>query len=165
MVKAKESCFTVRLFFYDSSRVLVRYSYFVHTLKPKSMQELYVAIVDDDEDDVQLLKECFEKYNSIEVRSFSTSQAFLDTPMNGSLPCLLVIDLNLPDIRGVDLIDQIKANPTLADVPIVVYTTSYSRSEQVNCEELKIRLLKKPDTVLEWNKIALIMAQHCDESL
>ena len=129
------------------------------------MQDLYIAIIDDDEDDVHLLKECFEKYNSIQVKSFSTSHAFLDTPMNGSLPCLLVIDLNLPDIRGTDLIDQIKANPTLADVPIIVYTTGYSRSEQVSCEELKIRLLKKPDTVLEWDKIASMMAQHCDKSL
>jgi CheY-like chemotaxis protein len=128
------------------------------------MQDLYIAIVEDDEEDVQLLTDCFRKYNSIEIRAFPYAQEFLDTSFEGALPCLLVIDLNLPDIRGIDLIDQIKAHPLLSEVPIIVYTTSYSRSEQVSCEELKIRLVKKPDTVLQWEEVALMMAHHCDES-
>ena len=129
------------------------------------MQDLYVAIIDDDEEDVTLLKDCFKKYNSISIKSFSTSQKFLDFPLNGSSPCLLVIDLNLPDIRGMDLIDQIKANSRLADIPIIVYTTGYTPKEQVTCEDLKIMLLKKPDTVIKWDEIAYLMAKHCDQSL
>jgi CheY-like chemotaxis protein len=130
------------------------------------MQDLYIALIEDDEDDIQILQECFKKYNSIEIRNFLSSQDFLDTSLNeSSLPCLLVIDLNLPDIRGIDLIDRIKAIPVLADVPIIIYTTIYSRTEKITCEDLNIRLLKKPDTVVEWDNIALMMAQHCDASM
>jgi CheY-like chemotaxis protein len=129
------------------------------------MQDLYIAIVDDDEEDVELLKECFKKYNSIEIRAFANGLDFLENSFNGALPCLLVIDLNLPDIRGIDLIDQIKANPLLSQLPIIVYTTSYSRFEEISCDELKIRLVKKPDTILKWDAIALMMANHCDSSL
>jgi len=63
------------------------------------------------------------------------------------------------------LIDQIKADPALAEIPIIVYTTSYTPREKISCEDLKIQLLKKPDTVLAWDKVALLMAQHCDKSL
>jgi CheY-like chemotaxis protein len=130
------------------------------------MQDLYIALIEDDEDDIHMLQECFKKYNLIEIRNFLSSQDFLDTSLNeSSLPCLLVIDLNLPDIRGIDLIDRIKAIPVLADVPIIIYTTIYSRTEKITCEDLNIRLLKKPDTVVEWDNIALMMAQHCDASL
>jgi CheY-like chemotaxis protein len=129
------------------------------------MKELYIAIVDDDEDDVELLKDCFKKYASIEIRDFSSGQAFLENHFGDALPCLLVIDLNLPDIRGIDLIDQIKANSLLSDLPIIVYTTNYTPREQISCDELKIRLVKKPDTFLKWDEIALIMAHHCDENI
>ena len=129
------------------------------------MQDLYIAIIDDDEDDVTLLQECFEKYNFITVKGFSSGQEFLDNVVKASLPCLIVIDLNLHDIRAVDLIDQIKANSQLAEVPIIVYTTAYTPKEQISCEELQIRLLKKPNTILEWDNIALMMVKHCDQSL
>jgi CheY-like chemotaxis protein len=129
------------------------------------MKELYIAIVDDDEDDVQLLKDCFKKYASIEIRDFPSGQAFLENHFGDALPCLLVIDLNLPDIRGIDLIDQVKANSLFSDLPIIVYTTAYTRREQISCDELKIRLVKKPDTILKWDEIALMMAHQCHESL
>jgi CheY-like chemotaxis protein len=129
------------------------------------MQNLYIAIIDDDEDDVSLLKECFKKYKSIACKGYSTGQKFLDDPFEDGIPCLLVVDLNLPDIRGIDLIDLVKANPLLANIPIIVCTTDYSRTEQINCDDLKITLLKKPDTILEWDEIALMMARHCDQSL
>ena len=129
------------------------------------MQEPFIALIEDDQDDVAILTECFKKYDSFSIKNFTSGQEFLDAPLNGSLPCLIVIDLNLPDIRGIQLVDHIKANPVIADVPIIIYTTDYTRNEQATCEELKIRLLKKPDTYIDWDKIALMMAQHCDTSL
>ena len=129
------------------------------------MQELYIAVVEDDGDDLALLQECFKKYDSILIKGFSSAKKFLDHPLNGSAPCLIVVDLNLPDIRGVDLIDQIKANPALADVPIIVYTAGYTPRDKISCDELQIKLYKKPDTALGWEDIALMMAQHCDKSL
>lgn len=125
----------------------------------------YIAIIDDDEDDVRMLTQCFEKYHSISIKGFFSAQQFLDASLNDSLPCLLVVDLNLPDIRGIDLINEIKLKPLLEQIPIIVYTTSYTPRDQVSCKDLKITLLKKPDTVLEWDRIALLMAQHCDSHL
>ena len=129
------------------------------------MRDLYIAIIDDDKGDMDLLTECFEKYHAIAVKGFSSAQKFLDHSFNGGVPCLLVVDLNLPDIRGIDLIDQIKANQALAEIPIIVYTTGYTPREEISCEELQISLFKKPHTVLEWDKIALLMAKHCDSTL
>ena len=72
-----------------------------------------------------------------------------------------MIDLNHPDIRGLELVEQIRLNSIFTDIPVVIYTSIYSRHEARACEELNISLLKKPDTLEEWDKIASIMLQFC----
>jgi CheY-like chemotaxis protein len=127
------------------------------------MQDL-IAIIDDDEDDVELLKQFLKKISSISIHNFSTGEQFLADTTNGNLPCLLIVDLNLPDIRGMDLIRQIKSHPLLLAVPIVVFTTDYSRAEQKSCEELQIKLIKKPDTGLAWEEVALMIYRQCNHN-
>jgi CheY-like chemotaxis protein len=131
------------------------------------MEELFIALVDDDEDDLAILKESFTPYNSIAIRSFLNGKKFLDSieTINGSNPCLIVIDLNLPDIHGLDLAEQIKSNPLLDKIPIIVYTTAYSPAELARCKKLKIEIFRKPSTVQHWEKIALMMAMNCSHPL
>jgi CheY-like chemotaxis protein len=129
------------------------------------MQDVFIAIIDDDEEDVELLKQFFKKISSISIHDFSTGEQFLADTSKENLPCLLIVDLNLPDIRGMDLIKQIKSNPIFSSVPIIVFTTSFSRTEQKTCEELQIKLLKKPDTGLAWEEVALMMARNCNHIL
>jgi CheY-like chemotaxis protein len=128
------------------------------------MKDLYIALVEDDEDDAQLLKEIFENYRSISINHFFTGQSFLDT-LNGNLPCLIVLDINLPDIQLMDLIHKIRASKLLGLIPIMVYSTNFSPAQQENCERFNIELFKKPNTLKEWADLAHIMATHCDRSL
>ena len=134
-------------------------------LKPYLMQDSYIAMIDDDEDDVAILKDCFEKYHSISIKSFPSGQKFLNSDFNESLPCLIVLDLNLYDIRGTDFIERIRANSSIAHVPVIVYTADYSLRDKVNCDDLQIQLLHKPATFLEWDHIAALMAQNCEQAV
>ena len=129
------------------------------------MQELFIALIEDDEDDVGLMTDCFKKQSSFSIKSFSSGQDFLDYSLNGSLPCLFVVDLNLPDIRGLYFVEQIRLNSVLTNVPVIIYTTDYTRHEAKACEELNIQLLKKPDSLQEWDNIAAAMLQYCNTGL
>jgi CheY-like chemotaxis protein len=128
------------------------------------MKDLFIALVEDDEDDAELLKEIFEKYRSISINHFLNGQSFLDE-LNGSLPCLIVLDIHLPDIQLIDMIHKIRSNKLIGLIPIMVYSTNFSPAQQESCERYNIELFKKPNSIKEWDDLALVMAMHCDHSL
>jgi CheY-like chemotaxis protein len=148
---------------YSSIQIILNLFNFVH-LQPNHMKDLYIALVEDDEDDAELLKEVFEKYRSISINHFLNGQSFLDG-LNGGLPCLIILDINLPDIQLMDMIHKIRANEFLSLIPIMVYSTNFSPSQQDSCERYNIELFKKPNTLKDWDDLALVMAMHCDHSL
>jgi CheY-like chemotaxis protein len=128
------------------------------------MKDLFIALVEDDEDDAQLLKEIFENYRSISIKHFLTGRSFLDE-LDESLPCLIVLDINLPDIELKDMIYKIRSHKLMGLVPIMVYSTNFSPAQQESCERHHIELFKKPNTLKEWADLALVMAMHCDHNL
>lgn len=44
-------------------------------------------------------------------------------------PCVILLDLNMPRMNGVEFIEIVKADPVLKVIPIVVFTTSNDRSD------------------------------------
>ena len=130
-------------------------------------KELYVAIIDDDYDDVVLLKECFQKFHFYSIHSFNRGTAFFDflnTAKEKKL-CLLVVDLNLPEMGGIEIIKTIKENKSTDWIPVLVFTTGGTPAELEYCNAHHIRLFKKPSSIQEWESIALAMVAHCDPSL
>jgi CheY-like chemotaxis protein len=51
--------------------------------------------------------------------------------LNG--PALILLDLNLPDMSGVDILTRIKAEPKLKRTPVVVLTTTDDKVEIQRC--------------------------------
>ncbi len=129
------------------------------------MYEPYVALVDDDEDDIYFLKQSFEKHQSILIKTFKHGQAFLDylKISNGDLPCLLVTDLNSCEMSGSDLIREIRSQAIYKQVPIIAYTTQATPFEKALCASQQIEILKKPNTIKDWDQIALVMLDHCEK--
>ena len=127
----------------------------------------YVAIIDDDHDDSTLLKECFEKIHSLSVLCFDRGSSFFDFIDNNEAVdfCLIIVDLNLPESSGVDIVKRIKARPFLESIPILVFTTGGTPAERDIFSKQNIDIFRKPNSIKEWEAIALIMALHCDPRL
>ena len=51
-------------------------------------------------------------------------------------PDLIILDLNLPKISGIELLKLIKKNQTLLDIPVVVLTNSIRVQEMQECYRL-----------------------------
>ena len=49
---------------------------------------------------------------------------------------LILLDLNLPDMTGVDILERVKANPHTRLAPVVVLTTTDDPREIERCYEL-----------------------------
>jgi two-component system response regulator len=89
-----------------------------------------ILVADDDNDDIALLKYAF---NEAEIRnplSFVGNGeellTFLKKAGTGELmmPCLVLLDLNMPKVGGHEALRQIKANPELSAIPVLVFSTS-----------------------------------------
>ena len=51
-------------------------------------------------------------------------------------PILVLLDLNLPDMSGIDILARIKADPLLRRTPVIVLTTTDDRQEIQRCYDL-----------------------------
>jgi CheY-like chemotaxis protein len=91
-----------------------------------------VLLVEDDPGDVQLTREAFEEHkvrNRLTVVSDGVDAlAYLrrDTTVypDAVRPDLILLDLNLPRIDGREVLHEIKGDPELRSIPVVVLTTS-----------------------------------------
>jgi two-component system, chemotaxis family, response regulator Rcp1 len=75
-------------------------------------------------------------------------------------PDLVVLDLNLPVKDGRQVLSDIKADPYLAKIPIVVFTTSQANSDITRVYELGANCyLRKPGNLAEFVAVVQSMAQ------
>ena len=51
-------------------------------------------------------------------------------------PLLVLLDLNLPDMSGIDILQRIKADPMLKRTPVIVLTTTDDKLEIQRCYDL-----------------------------
>ena len=51
-------------------------------------------------------------------------------------PMLVLLDLNLPDMSGTDILARVKADPVLKRVPVIVLTTTDDKTEIQRCYDL-----------------------------
>ncbi len=52
------------------------------------------------------------------------------------LPILVLLDLNLPDMSGLDILTRLKADPVLRRAPVIVLTTTDDKVEIQRCYDM-----------------------------
>jgi CheY-like chemotaxis protein len=100
------------------------------------LQVVDVLLVEDDEGDVLMTREAFEHYkirNTLHVVS-DGEQALHFVRRTGDYadaprPGLIMLDLNLPRRAGTEVLAEIKADPSLRVIPVVILTTSRSEED------------------------------------
>jgi DNA-binding response OmpR family regulator len=112
--------------------------------------ENLIFIVDDDPDDRQIILEAFlENTSQIDCVFFENAQQLLDN-MNTdglALPSLIVLDLNMPGITGLQALREIRHHKKFAQIPVIVLTTSSLKRDRTMSYELGAScFLTKPDS-------------------
>jgi CheY-like chemotaxis protein len=84
-----------------------------------------ILVIEDNVDSRDLLVKLL-RHSGYEVSSACDSEGgFIEA--NRSIPDLIVTDVNMPGTDGIEFVKTVRANPTLAEVPIIV-TTAYGSS-------------------------------------
>jgi len=88
-----------------------------------------IAIVDDEPDILELVHVNLEKAG-YKTKAFRNAKDFLGFIKNKT-PDLLILDLMLPDIDGIDLCKKLRQNDSYSDFPIIMLTAKDSEFDKV----------------------------------
>jgi len=89
-----------------------------------------VLVVEDEQDIANLVKHGLEKGGDIEVEIVPTGDGALKSVAERP-PDLVVLDLNLPILSGLEVCRLLRARPATASVPIIMLTARTSESDRV----------------------------------
>lgn len=98
-----------------------------------------ILVVDDDSVDVMAVKRAMKDAgvdNPLVHRE--NGEEALDYLRDGDShePCLILLDLNMPKMNGIEFLRAVKEEPGLRRIPVLVLTTSNEQSDVVTCFEL-----------------------------
>ena len=125
---------------------------------PLYMQErvIHILLVEDDEVDVMNVRRAFQKSNitnPVYIASNGLEALDMLRGVNGQPSVvpgdrrLILLDLNMPKMGGIEFLQELRADPDLKLTPVVVLTTSNQDQDRVEAYNLNISgYLLKPVT-------------------
>jgi CheY-like chemotaxis protein len=110
---------------------------------PQLLNAIDVLLVDDDPGDTLMIREAFE-HNKVRnalacVADGVQAMQYLRREgeyADASRPDLILLDLNLPRMDGREVLAEIKSDPQLATIPVVVLTTSHAEEDVLKSYQL-----------------------------
>jgi CheY-like chemotaxis protein len=132
-----------------------------NAVNPQHHQPLRILLVEDNEDDVVMLQEAFAGVPLVPfttVRDGEEALAYLRREgkyKDATLPALILLDIKMPKKNGFEVLREMKADPALRRVPVIMLTTS-SREEDVvrSYAEGACSYLQKPIGIMNLQDMA-----------
>lgn len=126
----------------------------------------FILLGEDDADDQEMLKEVFASIDVSFILFFvnngSEIISVLKKLRDDQMPCLIVLDYNMPGLNGADILRELSTNERCKNIPKVVWSTSGSEKFRALCLELgAVDYVIKPNNVRELEKIARYMLSLC----
>lgn len=103
-----------------------------------------LLVVEDNEHQHEGMRELFDQ-KGVEITLVSTGEEALSALRGDVFDCM-ILDLTLPDINGLQLLETMHADGTIAPVPVIVYTgKDLSREEEQNIRKYADRIILKTE--------------------
>lgn len=129
-----------------------------------------VFYADDDIDDLELVQDAFDRYsNNVEVitaKDGIQACAYLDAlSKNDPVPCLIILDINMPLLNGKEVLKRIRSNPRFESVPVVLFTTSSQPLDEDFAKKYNAGFVTKPLDVSQMEVITELFIDHCTDEI
>jgi CheY-like chemotaxis protein len=111
-----------------------------------------VLLVEDEDDLRETMRDALE-FNGYAVVAATDGLAALEELDRIDDICLVLLDLLMPRMNGWDFLEQLRARPALAGVPVVVHSSAPSPAPQG-----ATRILQKP---LELQRLLAVVRELC----
>jgi CheY-like chemotaxis protein len=130
-----------------------------------SNSSLNILLVEDDEVDVMNVRRAFDK-NHITNPLFVASNGLegLEKLRSGEVPQgrrIVLLDLNMPKMNGIEFLRELRNDPALAATPVVVLTTSNNDRDKIDAFNLNVAgYLVKPVTFAEFSDLMVTLNKY-----
>lgn len=116
---------------------------------------LNILLVDDDDVDVMNVRRAFKRANIANpIYVASNGIEALEALRNDRIPAgrrLVLLDLNMPKMNGIEFLRELRKDPDLKHISVVVLTTSNEDRDRVEAYELNVAgYLLKPVTFVDF---------------
>jgi len=124
-----------------------------------------ILLVDDDEVDVMNVHRAFRKSNiSHPMTVASNGLEALDILRARKIPtqhCLILLDLNMPRMGGIEFLQELRADPQLKTMPVVVLTTSSENQDRIKAYQYHVAgYLIKPVTFNDFVELIAALSHY-----
>jgi CheY-like chemotaxis protein len=107
-----------------------------------SERVINIILVEDDEVDVMNVKRAFKKVNITNPVYLASNGLealrMLRSPAVPSERRLVLLDLNMPKMGGIEFLQELRSDPILKTTPVVVMTTSNQDQDRVEAYNLNV---------------------------
>jgi CheY-like chemotaxis protein len=122
-----------------------------------------ILLVEDDAVDVMTVKRCFKQLkipNQLSVVANGEEAVLLLSQAEIFEPCIILLDINLPKMNGLELLDYLKSSVCLKKTPVIMLTSSQEETDVARCFELGVAgYMVKP---VEYEQFVEIIKLLCD---
>jgi CheY-like chemotaxis protein len=125
-----------------------------------------ILYIDDDPDDRLLLQEAVQLINGrhrlLEALDGEEGLAQLEQMKNNNeLPCLIVLDINMPRLDGRQTLNRIRKDVRLSNIPIVIFSTSDSLMDRRFFQDKNVEYITKPVDFDHLVEVATRLLEFC----
>jgi CheY-like chemotaxis protein len=131
------------------------------------MHKHTILYAEDDPDDVFVVRQAFQEYDgSVNLQhapdGFETIEILKDAANRKSLPCLIILDINMPGMDGKETLIRIKQSPHFQNIPVVLFTTSSSEVDKSFARKWGAEFITKPLVFSELQELARTFLNLCN---
>ncbi|MBL7779801.1 MAG: response regulator [Saprospiraceae bacterium] len=123
----------------------------------KNSKKVTILIADDDDDDRLMTREAFEEVrilneiffvkDGVELIDYLFRKGKFESPDHSPRPGLILLDLNMPRMDGLEALNIIKKDHYLRSIPVTIFTTSKAEEDIVRSYNLGVNcFITKPVT-------------------
>lgn len=131
---------------------------------------LNILIAEDDEDDYLLTMEALKEAGvTKEVQWVKDGEELMEYLLNTTRnsnakiakPLMIILDLNMPRKNGREALEEIKTNPELRHIPVIVLSTSKTEGDIYNTYNLGVNsFIQKPTRFVELVKTFRVLTEY-----
>lgn len=114
----------------------------------KEVKALSILLINDDEDDSFILHEVSQYFpNKILLNNIFPSGDIIKNMVEAPLPDLILLDLYISTVNGLDLLKQIRSSRLLKNIPVIIYSSRQHAAIVRKCFDAGATLfVEKPHT-------------------
>ena len=137
---------------------------------PLATHKHTILYAEDDLDDLFMIRQAFEQFDGTtqilhSSNGFEALEQLNKAKAEGQLPCLIILDINMPGMNGREALIRIRQSDDFKNIPVVLFTTSSSEMDKAFARKWGAEFITKPLVFSELEALAKRFVSLCTSSV